>query len=1141
MSFNRGLCLTIYICLASASASMLAARAQDRALESGAPVADELATGDTHSYRIPLLADQYVSLRIEQRGVDVAATLIGPDAIKRTDANFVKGTRGAESISIIADVTGDYRLEVRAAEKNTPRGAYEVTLVARRPPTDGERTLEEARRLFDQSRSLRQQGKYTDALVSAERALALREQVLGAEHTMVADSLNQIAILFDDKTDYARAEPPNVRALAIREKALGPDHPDVARSLFNLAWLAKVKEDFQTSESLYRRALDIQERALGPDHSEVATILNDLALLYHDKGNFDEAIRVNERVLAIREKALGPDDDGVAKALHNVANAYANKGDYVQAEALMRRALAIWEKAFGPDHPEVAFALDGLGKALYDNGNYTAAEPLLLRALSIREKAFGPDHAEIGPTLYYLANLYRQKGDYAKAEQAGLRDLALSEKALGPSHAYVATTLVGLATTAALQGEYEKADRLYRRALTIQETSLGPAHPAVGTTLNRLGQLALDSGRPAADAEAFFQRARVTIEKAIGPDSPGVANALSGLATLEERRGGLAEAERYYQQALAVQEKVYGPVHPAVAQSLERLAALGQPGGDVTRPVALLSRAYDIREQYLDHNLVAGSERQKLAYLNLFAQDIDRAVSLHAAAPANADALRLAFTTVLRRKGRAIDATSDNVALVRANASPVDAALFDRLLAVRSQLATVTLRGPSGPAAVYRMQLTLLRGELDRLEADIGARSAEFRAQGRPVTLDSVQAAVPEQAALIEFVSYRPRGAGRETADAPHYAAYVLAHHGEPQWMDLGEASAIDRQVSGWRRALANPSRADAARLARALDARVMQPVRGLIGNARLLLISPDGQLNLMPFAALVDEQRHYLVERYTISYLTSGRDLLRLQIPRESRSRPVIVSAPAFGEPALAPARTAANGASRARVDDSQIFFGPLPGAAGEVRALKALLPDATVLSGREASEAALRRLAGPRILHIATHGFFLDGGNAGSPPAADLQGTRLGKWAAWTENPLLRSGLALAGANQGRIGEDDGVLTAFEAAGLDLWGTKLVVLAACDTGVGEVRNGDGVYGLRRALVLAGSESQMMSLWPVNDRSTRDLMIAYYSRLARSVGRADALRQAQLQLMRESPRRHPYYWASFISSGEWGILSGRP
>jgi CHAT domain-containing protein len=332
--------------------------------------------------------------------------------------------------------------------------------------------------------------------------------------------------------------------------------------------------------------------------------------------------------------------------------------------------------------------------------------------------------------------------------------------------------------------------------------------------------------------------------------------------------------------------------------------------------------------------------------------------------------------------------------------------------------------------------------------------------------------------------------------------------------------------------------------------------VRALLGSSQHLLISADGSLNVIPFAALVDEQNRYLVERFSITYLTSGRDLLRLQITHNAGTGPVVVADPAFGEPATISSRGSGSdtnkqsgkeAAERAQIDYSQVFFGPLPGVADEVRALKQLLPQANFLTKERATKAALKQVRGPNILHIATHGFFVE-----DPPTAPLianakssetqrvnSQTRLGKWAAWAENPLLRSGLALAGANQGRSG-DDGVLTALEASGLDLWGTKLVVLSACDTGLGEVKNGDGVYGLRRALVLAGAESQMMSLWPVSDRSTSDLMVGYYKALIQGQGRGEALRQVQLLMLHGRSRAHPYYWASFIQSGEWANLEGK-
>ena len=220
--------------------------------------------------------------------------------------------------------------------------------------------------------------------------------------------------------------------------------------------------------------------------------------------------------------------------------------------------------------------------------------------------------------------------------------------------------------------------------------------------------------------------------------------------------------------------------------------------------------------------------------------------------------------------------------------------------------------------------------------------------------------------------------------------------------------------------------------------------------------------------------------------------------------SRPVIIADPLFGEPA----------------EPSELYFAPLSASATEGRFIKELFPDATLLTGALATKAALAQVKAPRILHIASHGFFL---KAGESVAA-------------AQNPLLRSGLALAGGN---VARRDGILTALEASGLDLWGTKLVTLSACDTGVGEVQNHEGVYGLRRAFVLAGAETLVMSLWPVSDYITREAMVDYYARLRTGVGRGDALRQAKLKLLKRQSRRHPYYWAAFIQSGEWANLDG--
>ncbi|HEY7544873.1 MAG TPA: CHAT domain-containing protein, partial [Blastocatellia bacterium] len=365
-------------------------------------------------------------------------------------------------------------------------------------------------------------------------------------------------------------------------------------------------------------------------------------------------------------------------------------------------------------------------------------------------------------------------------------------------------------------------------------------------------------------------------------------------------------------------------------------------------------------------------------------------------------------------------------------------------------------------------------------------------------------------------------------------------------WKDLGDAKAIDQSLSLLREALGNVSRRDVRERARAVDELVIQPIRSLVGDVTQLLISPDGALNLIPFEALVDEQGRYLIERFAFTYLTSGRDLLRLQVARAARSSSLVIADPLFGEPDL-PQPVRAEGRSgeyRARkrqsitsaTDLSNVYFAPLAGTAQEARAIKTLFPEVNILLKQQATESSLKQSVAPKLLHIATHGFFL---TRGTVPTKSLQATRAIGTSAKVDNPLLRSGLALAGANL-REGNDDGILTALEATGLNLWGTKLVVLSACDTGLGEVKNGEGVYGLRRAFVLAGAETLVMSLWPVSDYVTRELMTAYYRGLKQGQGRGEALRQVQLAMLRRKDREHPFYWASFIQSGEWANLDGK-
>ena len=488
-----------------------------------------------------------------------------------------------------------------------------------------------------------------------------------------------------------------------------------------------------------------------------------------------------------------------------------------------------------------------------------------------------------------------------------------------------------------------------------------------------------------------------------------------------------------------------------------------------------------------------------------------------------------------------------SISALRRRVNPEGGALLDEFAEANAELAKAALGGPGKtPAEEYKKRLAALEHRREQLEAAISVRSAEFRAQSQPVTVAAVSAAIPASAALIEIILFHPYDPrlwdGDDAYGDHHYAVYVLRSDGVSGARDLGPAKPIDDAVEALRTALRNPRRKDAAELARAVDERVMRPARALAADAKQLLISPDGDLNLIPFEALIDEEGRYLLERYSISYLTTGRDLLRIAVPRPSKTGMVVIANPYFGKPAGTEAGRAPWAKHRSVTtgnDLESVYFAPLAGTAAEARAIQSLFPSAAVLTGQQATKASLERLEAPRLLHIATHGFYLQQPNAKVSSGGGAS-TRAIQAGAKIENPLLRSGLALAGANLGKTTKENGILTALEAANLNLWGTKLVTLSACESGVGEVKNGEGVYGLRRAFFLAGAESVVMSLWSVSDRVTQEMMTAYYTGLKNGMGRGEALRQAQLAMLKRGDRRHPFYWASFIQSGDWRNLEGK-
>jgi CHAT domain-containing protein len=833
---------------------------------------------------------------------------------------------------------------------------------------------------------------------------------------------------------------------------------------------------------------------------------------------------------------------------------------WLEARPFLIRSLEIRERVLGPDDLTVATAIGFLANNYDYTGDYASAEPLALRALKIRENVLGPDHPDLVHDLSQIGVDYQNRGDYLKAEEMQQRAWSILERAQQTGTPDAAGVLESLAETHYARGDYRGAEEYSQRGRVVWEKLLGPDHFHLAPSFTFLGRVAYDA-LEYSKAEAMFQRALTLSERALGQDHSSVTSYVNDLAMVYCTTGRYAEGEALYRRALAVHEQKAATSYPAARETLYGLARCFAAQGNSTEAVKFQLRASEIEERFLAVNLGVGSEREKQAFVASLSSRSSRNISMHTRlASDDPVALHLAVTTVLQRKGRVQDAVSANLSTLHQRFGVKDQKTLDQLYELTSKLANLALNGPQKmPAAEYSEELKTLEDQRERQEEEMNRRTAGFYSRSKPATLAAIEAAIPENAALIEFAVYRPFDPkvqdNPKAYGEPRYVAYVVRRQGEVQWKELGQASPVDEAINRLRQALRDPQHRDAKQLARALDEEIMQPLRPLIGDATHLLLSPDGELNLVPFQALVDEQGRYALERYSISYLTTGRDLLGMQVARESKSGPLVIADPFFGEAGvsqvaegdaakrkLAPSRTTPRSINTGN-DLSTVYFAPLSGTALEARTIKSLFPEAQVLTGKQATKAALRRAQAPGLLHIATHGFFLlNPADSATPasPKPERNGTRAISASVKIENPLLRSGLALAGANLSKSGDNDGILTALEASSLNLWGTKLVTLSACDTGVGEVKNGEGVYGLRRAFFLAGTEGLVMSLWPVSDYVTRELMNEYYAGLKEGLGRGEALRQAQLAMLKRKGRQHPFFWASFIQSGEWANLDGK-
>ncbi len=956
-----------------------------------------------------------------------------------------------------------------------------------------------------------QRSQNEEALPLFEEATDLWADARGIDDQKVAAAFNNQGLVLE-------ALGRNDEALAVLEKAVRiyeskREEPQYlikfSRSTMAIARLHLKLGQYEQVSLLGEQAVEIFQSVPGGDHPGLGSAMGDLAAMHRAMGDFDRSEFLYETAIPLLEAAYGPDHGEVGRILNNLGNLRADRGDIAAARSCFERALAITEKARGSDDPQTGIRLLNLGSIMADLGDVELAEVYLLRSEEIFLARLGSDHLYMGYAKQGLGSVLVAKGEFEAGLSRLLQAQEILEAQLGQTHLVVAEVLGDVGNVLRELDRYPEADQALVRGLTIVRAELGSEHPEVAHLLHAQGRLALKKG-DAEGAEAVLAEALLVGTDALGSDHPGLA-----------------------------------AIHLDLAHALADLDQLPSAFDH-----ALLAER--IGRNHFTLAAAAFEERRVLQFAQQRTSGLGLATTL---------ALRMNRTgeypgvtarlwdELVRSRGLVLDLMGTRQRYQQQSAS--SGALIDSLSRATSELANLFVRGVGEDTPDdYRAALTETTARREDLERRLAATSLDFAHQ-MAVTKAGFTEISKDQKPDAVLVSFLTCSSSSETEAVT--AVLVLRSGGPaPELHFLGPAETIENAVAAWRKTVIaglmaqgeqlQSVTADCLRAGRQLAALIWDPL-DLDQVQGTVYIVPDGAIAFVDFMSLPRLEGGFLVENDAVLALVSSERDLLVRNDQVARNAGLLV----MGGMKFGPLGAPDSGTLSTDCGDYQnLRFEPLPGTMHEAQSIAGMwcqLDDGPVRQfvGEAAAEGVFKAAASDfEVVHLATHGFFL--GNECRDPVARTRGVGVSQpnpsplTFGELVNPLLRAGLAFSGANEKSSGGDaeDGILTAYEVAALDLSGVLVAVLSACDTGQGDFLYGEGVFGLQRAFAMAGTHSLIMSLFPVDDGVAAIWMGNLYRyHLLEGMDYSHAARQASRQMLLEQRAKgwpeHPFTWSPFV------------
>lgn len=1036
--------------------------------------------------------------------------------------------------------------------------------------------------LVNLSRILTEEGNYDSALNFGFLAENVSKKNL-IDSALYASACFNLGRVFYHKKDYLSSEPWYHIALNIRLDYLGKENLDYAESLNDLGVLYVEMNELQKVEALYLESKRIREKILGKNNLVYAGSLNNLGNYYSDAGNEDEAIKYYTELLEIRKNILGTDDLEYATCLNNLALSLMYVGNYNLSDSLHNEAFKIRLRKLNIDHSDCLQSLTNMAGLYSTMGDLRRAEKVYLQLLNIESSKYGINSLEVALICNNLAINYHRKGDYKNAEPLYLKALKIRHDSLGVENPYYARTLNNLSVLYLNTGNFERAEPLLIEAIHLQIGLLGDMHPRLANSYNNLGMVYMEQRKY--DISMKYYKLALEIRRiSEGENSISYAGSLNNIGNVLMAKGELDSASNFIQKSLQIKEKIIGSVHADYAGGLINLGEVYLKFNNLILADSLFKRALDILgdslnitshefyrkgligelkvnyklsnwDEYvksiidlidLDKNSMNESASfmssdQLEKYVQLFDEDEGYLMSLIRASNDSciyySKLLHYGFNYILYKKNFLLDIANRIIMANRDSGELVE--LKDQLKEFRGQFANAIVS-----ASYDSLEFVKLNENISFLEKRIARLLLVSSKDPDGYSIDFYRELLADNEAIIEFTKFGSIDGG------VYYGAFVLTGEMvDPKFVPLVDEDSL-RDIIGIlssRSKIAQVYSISSLNEHRDLYSVLWEPIDLFLSGKAKIYFSPSGEMHKVNLAMVPVSEVSRIGDQYELVLLGSTHQLAEMKL---EKNQFVTASDFVVGGIHYQCDTTWAEGKDLIVYRNSGLeeeeemdstYRGSvlryLPHSKVESLEIAEILEQngygVQLDTGYMATETAFKELGSvgpsPRIIHAATHGYFFPDPKEEDQLVADHNAYRS------ATNPLIRSGLLmacsspawLAGSHQGE--GDDGVLTAYEIAQMDLRNTELVVLSACETALGDIIGTEGVYGLQRAFRIAGAKNLIMTLWKVNDEVSMQFFTKFYTYwIQDKMSLSKAFYSAQKDLRQQYPDS-PYLWAGFV------------